>query len=319
MKKKLYILLISIFACSFSALGQKVEKTTLSSDSLLIGDQVVWEAYFSLPDGTPIQIPSYSELLAKDTTIRGGVEVVREFELDSISVKNGIRNLRARLMLTSFDSGSYILPAPIILYSTTGEVDTLKLESKQLYVTTIPIDTASFQMYDIKKQEGYPYTLKEFLPWILAALALAAIVWGIVRYVKMRRQNRGFFGKSIVKEPAHIVALKKLEKLRTGKLWQSGKEKAFYSGITDTLKEYIDERYSFGATEKTSSEIMEELRKRVADENVLANLNAMFTTADLVKFAKHTPTEADNENAVPAAVNFVNYAYMEQLKEEEVK
>ena len=27
----------------------------------------------------------------------------------------------------------------------------------------------------------------------------------------------------------------------------------------------------------------------------------------------------NNENAVPAAVNFVNYAYMEQLKEEEVK
>ena len=41
----------------------------------------------------------------------------------------------------------------------------------------------------------------------------------------------------------------------------------------------------------------------------------MFSTSDLVKFAKHSPGAEENEKAIPAAVNFVNFAYMQQLSE----
>jgi hypothetical protein len=33
-----------------------------------------------------------------------------------------------------------------------------------------------------------------------------------------------------------------------------------------------------------------------------------------VKFAKYSPLPDENENAIPAAVNFVNFAYMQELE-----
>ena len=298
--------------------GQKLERSVLSADSVLIGDQIVWSFDFAVPQNTPLAIGQYSSILAADTTIRGGVEVVREFELDSLSVKNGLQNLRAKVMLTSFDSGSYTLPAPIIICDPTGKADTLKIDPKSIYVNTIPIDTATFKPYEIKGQETYPITFREVLPWILLGLLILLIIWAVIRYIQMRGKNRTFFGKKIQVDPPHIAALKKLEKIRGEKLWQSGKQKAYYTGITDTLREYMESRYGFGAMEKTSSEIMDELKDKQIEEKILSDLGSMFSTADLVKFAKHVPLTEENEKAIPTAVNFVNFAYMQQLQQNEL-
>ena len=299
--------------------SQRLEKSTLSADSLLVGDQVVWTFDFSVPEGKMLAVAPYSEILARDTTIRGAVEVVRDFELDTLSVKKNLAQLRGRILLTSFDSGAFRLPPPIILVEKDGgsEADTLKIDSKTLYVNTIPVDTATFKIYDIKPQETYPVTFKEVLPWILLGLGIAALIWAIARYIVMRRKNKDFFGRSIESDPPHIVALKKLEKIRSDKLWQNGKEKLFYTGVTDAVREYIDKRYGVRAMEQTSSEIMDSLKDKQIEEKVLSDLGAMFTTSDLVKFAKHTPGAEDNDKARPAAVNFVKFAYMQQLKENE--
>ncbi len=310
-------LLILALAFGSAAWGQKVTNSKLSADSVLIGDQVVWSFDFTVPENSPIGIGQYSEILARDTSVRGSVEAVSEIQLDSLSVKNGLANLRAKVLLTSFDSGSYVLPSPIIVYSANGKTDTLKIDRPSLYVNTIPIDTASFQPYDIKGQETYPVTFSEVLPWILLGILALLIIWGIFRYIAMKKKNRNFFGKKIPVDPPHIAALKKLEKIRSEKLWQSGKQKAYYTGITDAIREYIETRYSFGAMEKTSSEIMDELKDKQIDEKVLGDLGQMFSTADLVKFAKHNPAPEENEKAIPVAVNFVNFAYMQQLQQSE--
>lgn len=312
----LVILTTSVFA-------QKVPRSYLTKDSVLIGDQVAWITDFTFPEGVDLKAVPYKQTLAADTTLRGAaIEVVKDLQIDSVSLKNGQRELRAKLMLSAFDSGSFHLPAPVILYSIEGRADTLSIDPQDLYVNTVQIDTASFKPYDIKAQEKYPITIGEVLPWVLLALAVALIIWAICRYISMKRKNKNFFGKSVQVEPPHITALKKLEKLRLEKVWKVGKEKQYYTGITDALRNYIESRYGFGAMEKTSTEIMESLKDKKLDEKIFNDLDEMFARADLVKFAKYTPSETDNENAIPVAVNFVNFAYMQQLEEakkEEVK
>lgn len=313
------ILLILAIALAGTSWGQRLDKSTLSADSLLVGDQVVWTLDFSVPEGKMLAVAPYSEILARDTSIKGSVEVVRDFELDTLSVKKNLAQLRGRILLTSFDSGAFRLPPPLILVDKdgSGDADTLKIDPKTLYVNTIPVDTATFKIYDIKPQETYPVTFKEVLPWILLGIGIAVLIWAIIRYFEMRRKNKDFFGRSLESDPPHIVALKKLEKIRTEKLWQNGKEKLFYTGITDTVREYIEKRYSVRAMEQTSTEIMESLKDKKIEEKVLSDLGTMFSTSDLVKFAKHTPGAEENEKAIPAAVNFVNFAYMQQLEENE--
>lgn len=305
----------------------QIKSSKLSKDSILVGDQVVWSTIFSIPSDKEIAIASYGSLLKSDTS---KIEVLNEFELDTIAIKNGISELEIKLLFTSFDSGFYKLPQPLIITGGKGLLsnapngqmvvgeggDTIYFDTPALAVNTIQIDTASFKMYDIKGQIKYPITFKEVYPWILLVLALIALGYLLYRYIKYKRENRDFFGKPIVKDPPHIIALRELDKLRTQKLWQGGKEKQYYTGITDTLREYIEGRYHVSAMEKTSSEIMESLADEKIEAKPYHDLNELFKLADLVKFAKYTPTEADNEDAIPVAVRFVNSTFMQEMEQE---
>lgn len=289
------------------------EKPLLSKDSILIGDQVLWSKEFTLKNAVEYQAIPYAEVLQRDTVIKGAVEVVSDMEIEEISVKDELKTLRAKMLLTSFDSGSYTLPSPVVMYKLSdGSVDTLSLGTSELYVNYLGVDTTSFVPFDIKGQAKYPFSLKVLVPWIIGVLVLAILVAALLWYLKYRRDKAA--GKYA--EPPHIVALKKLEKLRKERAWQGGKEKAYYSGITDTLKEYISKRYGFGAVEMTSGEITQELEKEEIESKLFDQLKQMFSLADLVKFAKFTPAITDNENSMHTAINFVNYSYMRQLDEE---
>lgn len=283
-----------------------IKSSGLTRDSILVGDQVVWSTVFEIPGGKSLAIAPYGEETGK-------IDVLHDFRLDTLSIKDGIARLEARLLFTSFDSGFYRLPQPLII---AGGTDTIYFDPPSIAVNTIQIDTASFKAYDIKGQITYPVTFKEVLPWILLGLGVIVVIYLLYRYIKYRKENRDFFGKPIVKDPPHIIALRELEKLRMQKLWQSGKEKQFYTGIADTLREYIEARYAVSAMEKTTTEIMESLSDKQVESRAYNELNGLFKLADLVKFAKYTPLEAENEEAVPIAVRFVNSTFMQEMEQE---
>ena len=199
------------------------ENPKLSKDSILIGDQVVWSQDFELKNVVEYQPIPYSEVLKHDTTLNGAIEVVSDLVMEELSVKDAVKKLRAKMLLTSFDSGYYSLPAPIILFKNSdGSVDTLSLGRINLYVDNLGIDTTSFVPFDIKAQAKYPFSFKVLIPWIIGALVLLISLALLLWYLHYRREKAS--GK--YNEPPHIVALKKLEKLRSEKAWQNGREKS---------------------------------------------------------------------------------------------
>ena len=87
--------------------------------------------------------------------------------------------------------------------------------------------------------------------------------------------------------------------------------------MTDALRQYIAGRYDISALEQTSAEMLQELSEKEIDPALLAQMKDLFTTADFVKFAKHTASDQENENAIPTAIRFVNETYMSQIENEE--
>jgi hypothetical protein len=174
-------------------------------------------------------------------------------------------------------------------------------------------------MHPIKGQMKYPVTFKEILPWAALALVVAVAGYLLFRYIKRRKENRGLFERPVVQDPPHIVALRELDRIRGEQLWQNGEEKLFYTGVTDALREYIEARYNVSAMEKTTSEIMEDLSDKKIEPRYYKELDELFKTADLVKFAKYVPQAAENEEAIPMAVRFVNAAFEQQLQEADQK
>ena len=86
-------------------------------------------------------------------------------------------NLKAGVIVTSFDEGTYQLPPISVLRRTPdGRLDTLFFESRTMEVRTMPVDTATFELHDIKGQIRYPVTFMEVLPWLAGAIVLAGLI-----------------------------------------------------------------------------------------------------------------------------------------------
>ncbi len=316
MRRKLIIIVLLAISAALPLRAETIVdeelRSRLSRDSILIGDQVEWTFDLKLAPGESARVGLPGEIPVP------GVETLGALAVDTVAHKDGTMVLHGHMTITSFDSGSYALPPLFVLVARPdGTLDTLAYASPKLEVNTIPVDTATFEAYDIKGQIKYPLTFKEILPWIGLALLTAALVWLLVRWIRMRRQNRTLFGKPVVEDPPHITALRSLEKTRSQKLWQAGRQKQFYTQVTDALRQYIASRYDISALEQTSAEMFSDLKDKEIDPALLEKLQDLFTTADFVKFAKHTASDAENEEAIPTAVRFVNETYMQQMEEEE--
>lgn len=309
--RRLILTMMLSAACVAGRAQEGNPATRLSRDTILIGDQIEWIIPLEMAPGEKYFLEDIADPPAP------GVEIIKPLQLDTVS--NGRKSVKVegKVILTSFDSGSYYLPPLIAMIERkSGAVDTLYMEGPTLEVTTVPIDTATYVIKDLKGQIKYPLKFKELLPWIGLALLLALIVWALVRWITMSRANRTFLGKPIVKDPPHIVALRALDKIRKQKLWQNDKQKQFYTEVTDALRVYIADRYGIVALERPSREMLADLKKQDIEEALYGKMDELFTRADLVKFAKYLASAEENEEVIPDAVRFVNATYIKEIDEE---
>ena len=288
--------------------GQTFLEPLQKRDSVLIADQFRYGICLeNVPEGTPIALPEFKP--EKDSPL----EILGEWQLDStrISRKKEVParyNIKASLILTAFDGGTYELPDIPVLMD--GDTLVFRAPEEPLEVKELPIDMETFQAHDIKPQVKFPYTFKEIFPWVLGALALIGLVYFLIRFIRSRRKAAQEKEKA---EPAHIRALRKLDKLRGDKYWKPENQKFFYSGVTDALREYIVARYGVGAMEMTTAEIFEDLKGAEIPEDLYAQMKDLFERADFVKFAKFTATDEENATVLPQAVHFVTATYEQEI------
>ena len=296
-------------------MGQSLLQPLQERDSVLIADQLFYGFELKqVEEGTQFAFAQVGD------TLMTNIRVVKPWQMDTVKVskpKKGqprLLDLKGGLTVTSFDEGIYYLP-PIAVQrlSKDGVLDTLVFDPQTVEIKTMPVDTATFQPHDIKGVIRYPVTFAEVAPWVAGGLLLigliALIVWLIVRY--RRSHNPGF----IRKDPAHIVALRKLDQYRGNKMWAPEKQKVFYSGITDTLREYIADRYGICAMEMTTAEIFADMKNTDVPQELREEMRQLFELADFVKFAKFTASDDDNAKALPTAVRFITSTYQSDIED----
>ena len=280
-------------------------------DSVLIADQFRYGVLLeNVPEGTPLSLPEFKP--EKDSPL----EILGEWQLDStrISRKKEVParyNIKASLILTAFDGGIYELPDIPVLMD--GGTLVFRAPEEPLEVKELPIDMETFQAHDIKPQVKFPYTFREIFPWVLGVLVFIGLVILLVRFIQSRRKAAQ---EKEMAEPAHIKALRKLDKYRGDKYWKPENQKTFYSGVTDALREYIVSRFGVAAMEMTTAEIFDGLKGSDIPEDLYAEMKSLFERADFVKFAKFTATDEENATVLPQAVRFVTSTYQAELEEE---
>lgn len=285
-------------------------------DSVLIADQLLYGFELKgVREGTRFIFPE----LPQEQDYR--LMYLSPWIVDTLKVSRArkgepkLLDIKGSVLISSFEEGVYDLPQIALQrLSPDGVTDTLIFDPMRLDVRTMPVDTATFVPHDIKGQIRYPVTAAEVLPWVgLWWLVAMVVILTVCLIIMHRRRNDP---SSVRQDPAHIVALRELDKYRGNRLWAPEKQKVFYSGVTDTLREYMSRRYGIGAMEMTTAEIFDQMKDIDAPKELVREVNDLFVRADFVKFAKYVASDEDNAAVLPVAVRFVTETYQAEIERE---
>ena len=301
---RVYIIILSLLTWVSWGFSQGVGVVAkLDTNAMMIGDHVGITLKYTGPAQSKVLWPFLPDTILGHITIIGRGKIDTAYTPDKKSV-----TFTQFLNLTFYDSGFYTIPSIPFRYrllpDTTGQVSTSTM--LMLAVHTVKVDTTQ-AIKPIIGPLSVPITFREMLPWIIAALLLAAlIVAGIWYFRKRKKQEPIFQLKPKVVLSPYERALQDFEKLRLKKLWQSGKIKEYHSELTEILRRYIEDRFRVAALEQTSSEITENLRDHPdCPRAALDKLNSLLVMADMVKFAKSQPLATENDLCLSDGVDFV--------------
>lgn len=279
------IIIIGLIGLMGHVHGQAIAK--LSADTIALGDQT------TLSIQRALTYPSTEQL-----SQNGIVALSQNYDSTQHTLYT---------TLTSFEPGTH--------YVRLSEDDSLMLT-----VLDVDVDTTTAEIRDIAPIEKVPYTFWEIFRWILLGLGILALAFGGWWFWK--KWKSGKVSEWLSNEPVDTRtpeerALDNLEALRQKQLWQSGRVKEYHTELTDTVRTFIEEATGIRATDMTSDETIEEMesKKWTVDNSLLRDI---FTTADLVKFAKSEPLPHEHDRSMSEATEFVKSLWEQVKPKEEV-
>ena len=248
------------------AVAQSVTvEAKIDSLQILIGEQAKVQLQVAMDAKQRAVFPAYT-----DTLVRG-VEIIETVKPDTQFLNDRQRMLITQeYIVTSFDSALYYLPPMPVT------VDGKEYRSKALAlkVYSMPVDTLHpDQFFGQKTVMKAPFAWEDWYG-LIGCSFLALPLLGLLIYLIIRiRDNKPIIRKIKVepKLPPHQAAMKEIERIKNEKVWQKGQPKAYYTELTDTLRNYIKDRFGFNALEMTSSEIIDKLLE-MNDKEAISDL-----------------------------------------------
>ena len=300
LKKITLLFLLSVLPFLQIANAQQIEvKATIDSTNILIGQQTLIKLEVVQPKEAKVDFPYFKP----EDTLTTHVEILAISKADTSKVGKDRIVIKQNYLITSFDSGSYVIP-PFKFQLIDQDYQT---NSLILNVDNVQIKEDE-DIKDIKPIYEPPVNWFMIILTIwLILLALALIGVGIYFYI-LKKKNKPipFFEKQEIILPAHEIALQKLTKIKEEKIWQKGQDKLYYTQLTDILREYFTKRFNIQAMEMTSGEIIAALQIDEDAKVILDKLKQILSVSDMVKFAKSQPTTEENEISIVNAFFVVN-------------
>ncbi len=299
-----YVLLIVLIASALRCLAQSSVTAKIEPIEMMIGEQATVTLTVQTADDAKVDWPTFQP---------------RQMLVPGVEVLNTQRTSDHTMVitLTSFDGNLYHLP-PFKVKINGKEQQSADLALK---VVEVEVDTTQLnKFFPPKDVQDNPFLWSDWsLSFWLSVLLLVLIALCGYLYLRLRDNKPVISHIKIVKRLLpHQKAMKEIEQIKADRMVASENAKEYYTKLTDTLRKYIEERYGFSAMEMTSSEIIERLTA-AGDQQSLDELRQLFTTADLVKFAKYSTMINENDANLVSAIDFINQTKLENQPVEEVQ
>lgn len=293
---QLALIIVSLLSIVSPSLAQVVAEAKMDTSTILIGEQVRVCVQCSVNRNQKVIFPYFQP----QQELTHGVEVVNNGGIDTLRLNDGKRIQFSRYYtITSFDSAVYKIPPFQIkvdgkVYATRGSLG--------LKVNTVEVDTTH-----VEKFNGPHDVIDQPFEWswqmlLLALIALAALC--VVFALSIRLSDPRLITRRVVIHPpvpAHVTAIENIDHIKKNPTPDS---KQYYMELTSTLRTYIEKRFGFSAREMTTAEIIDHLSQS-GNEEAISELQSVLITADLVKFAKHTPSLPEQDRNLVQALDYV--------------
>ena len=284
MKRILYFILLFVFP----TLHAQEVKVATNTKNIKIGEQIEYKISVQAPADTAVVFPEGQTF--------GALEMVKTNPTDTLK-EAGKFCLEKAYYLTQFDEGKYTIPQQKINISNKDfYTDSLLIE-----VHTIVVDTLKQPLYDIKPiaEVASPSSFRFWL-WIVLGLVVL-LLSATAMYFFIFRKKKLSAEEERKKLPPFERAIQDLKDLQNSKYLIESQHKAYYTRLTDIVKEYLEDEVHILAKESTTDELLakvtalQQTGKLHLSEEIINNLKRVLQNADLVKFAKSKPSDNNAE------------------------
>ena len=259
------------FSQSTIRLGASVDK-----HNIVLGEQLMLTLKVDQPANAPI---SFFEI---DSIPH--FEILSSGPVDTILKQNGI-TISQQLKLTSFDSGSRVIPS-------------FNLPRNRRMVTpAIPIEVGYSQPFD--PNADY-HGIKDILGgeikeessntwWYLAGAAILLVLILIYIFYKKKKVPEPV----VVHQNAFEIAMKELEALN-----MDDHPKLFFTKLSNIFREYLEKRKGIYSMQKTTDDLVVQLKEIHMEADDFARLSQTLRLSDYVKFAKYPATRQEMDDSL---------------------
>jgi len=246
-----------------------------------IGDRIELKLTATFSAGWQVRFPTIGEKL--------GEFQVRERKLAPASREGDTQHQEWILSLVSFRTGRFEIP----------EIRASFIDSQgkatEKATAPIPIEIVSViqdktpELRDLKPQLELPEDYTWIWVGLLCVLVAAAAAMLLRRYLKKRQGPEKAALPAVPAIPPHEEARRALELLLAKNLPAKGLLREFYFELSEIIRRMIGRQYHIVTLERTTCEILVELRPVHHEPLSLENLESTLERCDLIKFAKHEP------------------------------
>ena len=284
MRRILYFILILFVLPTLHA--QEVKVVT-STKNIKIGEQIEYKI--------SVQAPADAAVVFPEGQTFGALEMVKTNPTDTLKEAGKFR-LEKAYYLTQFDEGKYTIPQQKIQISHKDfYTDSLLVE-----VHNVAIDTLKQPLYDAKPiAEVTSPSSSHLWLWIVGIVAL--LLTAATSYFFVFRKKKLSAEEERKKLPPFERAIQDLKDLQNSKYLIESQHKAYYTRLTDIVKEYLEDEVHILAKESTTDELLAKINdlqqtgKLHLSAETISNLKRVLQNADLVKFAKSKPSDNNAE------------------------
>lgn len=273
-----------------AAQSKTVIKASVDRTQILIGERIQLTLEADIPENQPIRFFQLDSI--------PHFEFIGFGKIDTSNTGNGTV-LSQVIQITSFDSGHWVIPA--LPLGETASTDSIPVD-----VGFSPFDPQQpyHDIKDIVEVNPLEEEKSSRLWWYIGGSVLLALLL----YVLLRKPKKPIAKPAPLPADPYKQALEQLEKLRKEKLTA----KAYYSGLTDVFRVYVDKRTGVHSLQQTTGDLVLQLRSVAMEESIFKPLAEALQLGDLVKFAKYETSPADDKRSFETIKSAIDH--IEELK-----